>query len=685
MAFSNGFCYLVFLATLQDVIANTLLDPTLQFRQELDIFRRCSTHLMTTEIQNKNGGSQGSYNIEPLDIPLLRSRYQFRESKDTKTGVTCNKMEMQVVHNGSSDFLSIPLSRLTCEAQIYLTPSTCHTWTVSPYETWNSLIPAKSYNMGEPIYREGRFFILVSTFKSRHYLESLDKSIFFLVDTTCLACSMYGDVVQSMTKIYFHIEFSHEQNEYWVESTFIVFPKYSIGLLQIKYEFLAYSSHRFSKANEIENMVPDSLSSKWFLDCPTCQHYQRGIRNPFSNRMPLGYKLLQIISPNSSIIMIDYDFSINSKISYVLTPRLATYAGKNILQLLEYKDNLYFVTCAVQDSTEGSRILIASSFDKKTWLAIFLSCVASGLAMLYILRYRKDKFAKLNPLPTFLFAFDTLLYHNSRVIDKCRFIGGAWMLAVVVLVVGCAACNFQGKVSPTTDLKFHDVGDLVSNGIQIHILNPLRMLLDGMWYESIDMIERGLSNQESMNKNDLRKVMAQCDRDAFIGKSETVQRVSKTLEMNPRVKIVSLSRPLGTLSEPWIFYNIPWSRNTFVNRVHSLIHSGLLTFFISRKAEDDSGGLGQKSGFNKALTMADDDEGGIWVLIYACGVLLGVSGFVFGIEVRKQIWIESKWFCRTFLKFLKRLKRDCFGRMTDPSSNDGNTTSHYISVRPRNE
>ncbi|CAL8146709.1 unnamed protein product [Orchesella dallaii] len=677
MALRNIFCYLVFLATLQDVIPNTLLGPTLRFRQELDIFRRCSTHLMTTEIQNKNGESQGSYNIEPIHIPLLRSTYQFRESRGIKTGVTCNNMEMQVVSNESSDFLSIAHSRLTCEVQIYLTPSTCRTWTVSPYETWTSLIPGESssYMYSNHIYRAGRFFILASTFKSRHHLESLDQSIFFLVDTMCLACPMSwgGDIAKSMTKIYFHIEFSHEWNEYQVETTFIVFPKYSEGRREIKYELLAYSSRQFIKSNDIENLVPDSLSSKWFLVCPKCQYYHPGIRNPFSNPMPLGYKLLQIMSPNSTINIIRYGFPVNSEISYVLTPRLETDARHNIRQLLELKDNLHFITCAAPEP-EGSRIFIESSFDKKSWLAIFLSCVVSGLAMIFILRCRKDKFAKLNPLPTFLFAFELLLDHHSRVINKCRFIGGAWMFAVIILVGGCGGCNFQGIVLPSMPLMFHDMRDLISNGIQIHIINPLHMLLNSMWHESIDMIREGLTSEEGIHKN-LRKIMAECDRDAFVGKFETVQLVSKILEINPRVKTILLSRPLGTLSEPWIFYNIPWSRNTFVNKVHSLIHSGLLKFLISRKTQDNSGGFEQKSGFIKALTMADDDGGSIWLLIYACGVLLGVSGLLFVVEDRKQIWREIKWFCTTFLKFLKRLRRDCCGRVRDPTRNDCNTTS----------
>ncbi|CAL8146706.1 unnamed protein product [Orchesella dallaii] len=687
MAFSNIFCYLVFLATLKDVIPNTLLDPTLRFRQELDLFRRCSTHLMTTVIQSKNGGSQGSYNIEPIHIPLLRSTYQFRESRGIKTGVTCNKMEMQVVYNESSNFLAIPLSRLTCEVQIYLTPSTCRTMTVSPYETWTSLIPAKS-DRGEHIYRSGRFFILASAFKSRHHIESLDKSIFFLVDTRCLACPMSwgGDIAKSMTKIYFHIEFSHEWNKYQVESTFIVFPKYSAGQLDIKYEFLTYSSHRFRKSNDIENFVPDLLSREWFLGCAACQYYQPGSRNPFANPMPLEYKLLQILSPNSTINIIRNGFPMNAGISYALTPRLETDARNNVPQtknaprLLEFKDNLHFVTCAVQEHG-GTRLFIESSFDKKSWLAIFLSCVVSGLAMSFILRCRKDKFAKLNPLPTFLFAFEHLLDHHSRVINKCRFIGGAWMLAVIILVVGCGGCNFQGIVSPTRPLMFHDVRDLISNGIKIHRIDPLNVLMGGMWRESIDTIRRGLSSQAGMNGKKLRKIIAQCDRDAFIGKFEMVQRLkSKILEMNPRVKIVSLSRPLGTLSEPWIVYNIPWSRNKFVNKVHSLIHSGLLTFFTSRKAKENNRGLGQKTGIVKALTMAV-----ILFLIYACGVLFGVAGFLFVVEVRKEIWRESKWFCRTFLKFLKRLSRDCCGRMRGQSSNDGGTTSNYVCVRTRNE
>ncbi|CAL8146703.1 unnamed protein product [Orchesella dallaii] len=684
MAFSNIFCYLVFLATLQDVIPHTLLDPTLRFRQELDIFRSCSTHLMTTEIQNKNGESQGSYNIEPIHIPLLRSTYQFRESRGTKTGVTCNNMEMQVVNNESSDFLSIPFSRLTCEVQIYLTPSTCRTLTVSPYETWSSLIPAETYR-GEHIYRAGRFFILASTFKSTHHLQSLDKGIFFLVDTMCLACPMSwgGDIAKSMTKIYFQIEFSHEWNEYQVETTFIVFPIYSEGRREIKYELLAYSSRRFIKSNEIENLVPDSLSSKWFLVCPTCQYYRPGIRNSFANQMPLEYKLLKILSPNSTINIIRYRFRVNSGISSVLTPRLETHVRHNIRQLLELKDDLHFVTCAAP-APEGSRIFIESSFDKKSWLAIFLSCVVSGLAMLFILRCRKDKFAKVNPLPTFLFAFELLLDHHSRVINKCRFIGGAWMLAVIILVGGCGGCNFQGIVSPSMPLSFRDMRDLISNGIKMHILNPLHILLNGMWHESIDMIREGLSNEEGIDKN-LGEIMAQCDRDAFIGNFETVKHVSKIMEMNPHVKLVLLSRPLGTVSEPWIFYNIPWSRNTFVNKVHSLIHSGLLTFFISREAQDDGDGGEQKSGFIKALTMANDNGGGIWLLIYACGVLLGVSGFLFVVEVRKQIWRESKWFCRTFLKFLKRLRRDCCGRMSDLSRNDVSTTTNYVCVRSRDE
>ncbi|CAL8146697.1 unnamed protein product [Orchesella dallaii] len=672
---------------------------------ELGIFCNCSLHIVTAAVPTKNPGEHAQYYLDSLSFPVVLSTFYYepvlyerdmetknedvsRNEQQQPNGILCNGHTTQLKTNQTLPVLIAPQPKINCEVLVYLTPPTCKTWITNSKRTrWHSFMPRlnlKSYPgfqyNAEEIYRTGRFFILVSHMQ-KSLIKSINSSIFHVVDTNCDVCSpepLYSfttSLVLFKTKLFFEIKPLPEKNKYHIDFTYIVSRPNEY--FQGEYQMAQYISQKFNNPTEIEKIESFPKSSSWKLVCPDCRPIRPkdghivSLKDKKLEKHPIESVLLQILSPNSTIkhssSSLDFFLTDETTLQFPLATLIIEAVDTDMIkQVIEFQQSYYFVTCASPGENHMMRmILLVSAFDGKTWLCMGISCVGSGFALLLIMKQREEKFTKLNPVATFLFAFDLLLDHHSRLLNKCRFIGGTWLLVVIVLIAGYEGLTTGILTKPNEPEKFTSINQLILRGINIHIRSQyvwrgLNRWSNGMIKESIVMPRNQTEVVAMMQPQYLLNTLGHCEKDVFIGDYESALELY--LHLKPRrcsspIKFRHLTlsqRRFSPLPQVWLFYNVPWSADVYSKRMHSLMQSGMVelwtewrtrvrTWALTRHAT-----LEQKQGAVVVLSM----EGNVVVVFYLYVILIGISIMWGVVETRAKAWNDIIGGINWFWKFI---------------------------------
>ncbi|CAL8146841.1 unnamed protein product [Orchesella dallaii] len=720
--------------------------PGLQFQQlqsenaislskDLLMFEHCSVHLVNTAIFGKS-----PYNVEPLSIPLVRSTYYYKKSNHWATGVECNDEIYSLAPDQGFNFTPTSLPpRLTCQVEIYITPPSCSRFSIDSAVSWNEVVPESHFdfvneNLGSfslEINRLGRFFILVSKALTSMALNS----IFYVIDmkygTYSEARITPGNAflipkpkpqVQFKTKLYFKIRRSFYNDGQEIESTFLV-SRPGKPSSPSRYECLLrrYSPLFVANPTMLAFMEQFPDYSEWKLLCYTC--YQNGDSSiplgrsaipgdlrgwTYKSKFPVEAALLQmIILPNSTIrIGTGFDEFLSQPRVVFPSPQLVISGGTETQQQMSFKQGYHFVTCSPHRhsmfTSVTSIIFLVQAFDGRSWFCILISCVGSGIAMLLILRHKKDKFALLNPTAVLVFAFNLLLDHHSGVLNKSKFIGGTWLFMVIILV-----CCYEGKtvqqiiappyIKPTTSFGqiFYNHFNIYSHNVDTlnespHALNSIlkNNIIDidkeaGSLYRSnfeeyfvrgqdfhsygfkqriYETIMRPRNFEEAIamhHSGYFVNILERCDNDAYIGDFDSA--VNMYLELKRRLhgyQAIVFSTSFQEVSKSWLFYNIPLPVNKYEGKVRFFSQSGVADLWVNWNRKRFFSEMARNRRENElpaVVTMG----GKILIIFCLYGILLLISILCYIVEIRRQIWGEIKWICRTFWGFGKRLRREC--------------------------
>ncbi|CAL8146712.1 unnamed protein product [Orchesella dallaii] len=674
---------------------------TLNLNKELLIFEECSIHLVVTEIHDKKISSNDEIQIEPIPIPIVRSTYIYKHTQGGKSGIQCGrKKNLFLAPNQGFKFPASPPPNILCDVQIYVVPFECKSWNIEPGGRWDILVPRSHVdfhidsalkNQAGEFFRVGRYFILVSGSTSPSKTKSMINNIFFLVDTECETCPepfWYTPKVHFMTKLYFEAKCSRSCCE--IVSTSIA--SHPIQRSTGRYSLQQYFSKVYRYPQEIENFEQYPKSNSWEVDCLKCAQYLQiasSMPKIDGNQMPLReWKewipveiiLLQILSPNSTIIdpmEIEPYLYVNPLSPRLPHPMLFTGHGEGGIkkQVMELNQDYHFVTCAGREQNKIlSIIFLISAFDLPIWFFILISCITSGIALLLILKHRRDKHAELNPVATFLFAFDLLLDHHNRVMTKCRPICGTWLLVVIVLICGYEGLTTRTLTMPKPLKTWTFIEEIVNKGFKLYSqyeyvekYSPvIENAVDNRLFLMINKtLVRAKNNLEAMKMEKLAyffNIIGKCDEVAFLGELQSALETHKELEMKTKTVVkhqqrLILSKPFARVSKPWFFYNIPWPVDVYSKRIHTLIHSGIADLWnlwkirvLKWRFRND-----RMSKVNvKVLTLQDS----IAVVFCLYGIMLGISGVGFIIEMRSMLWAQIIWVTFTLKIFVKRLRKE---------------------------
>ncbi|CAL8146910.1 unnamed protein product [Orchesella dallaii] len=693
----------IFLSTIPWLQAHHQLKvyPTLELDWELRIFHKCSVHLVNTAIYKES-----IYNVAEVSFPLFRSTHYYirQENEDFySAALQCNRGQYKPLPNQTSPSqIYHPPPRLTCQVQVFIFPPSCSNWYIEPTTPWSDVVP-KSYfdlyndrfsNETNEISRIERFFVLVSEPQPLKLLNS----IFYAVDVDLKSeYEMPLPQIQFKTKIHFEIEpvSGRDRDTYQIRSRYMVSRPNHIERYQcILHE---YSADLIRSLGDLEKLEQFQKLSQWDLDCLDCEEY--------AGKKSIEFTIFKILAPNSTIIKdpISNPFSLFEP--QFPNPILIIKEASQKQQLLKFQQGYHFVTCAQPyvDKT-WKFIILLQAFDHATWFIILISCIVSGIVVLLILRYKKDKYALLNPTATITFAFNLLLDHHSLVMNKCKWIGGPWLLIVIVLIGGYEGLTIGRITSPDPLRKFDDFQQLVQKRFKIYsqnmfpfsVVQKMPSFLRNYFFKILaesgpnecyvssfdtyfkqNSISRNPSLIEQIDKLIVRPeglgeaikmgrqyylvyLLKQCQNTALIGDFASVSDMYLALKeklMYSDAKIgLSFSNSFETVSKSWLFYYVPWSVNTYIRKVNSLAQSGLADLCVNLKRE--------KSARQIRFTELDGVKplarnGKILIVFYLHGILVLITLVCFLVEIRKKVWAEGKWVCRTFAKFLKRLRREC--------------------------
>ncbi|CAL8146844.1 unnamed protein product [Orchesella dallaii] len=666
------FQFLVLLASIPGFQFQQLQsENALSLSKELLMFEHCSVHLVNTAIFGK-----GPYDVEPLSIPLVRSTYSYKKRNRWATGVECNDVIYSLAPGQGFNFIPTSLPpRLTCQVEVYITPPSCSSFFIDSAVSWNEVVPESHFdivneNLGSYIHeinRLGRFFILVSKALTSVALNS----IFYVVDMKYGTYSEGGNLfsqVQFQTKLYFKIHRSFYGGGQEIESTFLV-SRPGNPLSPSRYECLLQRYSPVFVANHtmlaFMQQFPDY--SEWKLLCYTC--YQNGDSSipvgrseipsnlrgwTFNSKFPLEAALLQmIISPNSTIrIGTGFDEFLHQPGVEFPSPQLVISGRAETQQQMSFKQGYHFVTCSPARHSKftsvTSIIFLVQAFDDRSWFCIIISCVGSGIAMLLILRHKKDKFALLNPTVILVFAFNVLLGHNSVVLNKSKFIGGTWLFMVIILVTSYKGKTVGQEIAPPYIQKTTSSKQIIYNGFNMyshnvatlnespHVLNLIvenNVVKDaGSFYRSNfeEYFVRGsyfrmdyfkqMIYETMMRPQNFGEAMAmhhseyfvnileRCGNDAYMGDFDSA--VNMYLELKSKVpsnQAIVFSTSLEEVSKSWLFYNIPWPVNKYDGKVRFFSQSGVADLWVNwnlRRFSSETAGNHREIGLPTGVTMS---------------------------------------------------------------------------------
>ncbi|CAL8146895.1 unnamed protein product [Orchesella dallaii] len=510
-----------------------------------------------------------------------------------------------------------------------------------------------------------RFFILVSEPQPLTLLNS----IFYAVDVDLK--SRYKKPlpqIQFKTKLYFEIKpvSRRDRDTYQIRSTYMVSRPNHIKRYQcILHE---YSANLLSSLGDLEKLEQFPKLSQWQLKCLDCEGY--------AGKKSVDLTVFKILAPNSTIVR-----NPTSKPQFP-NPILIIKEASQKQQLLKFQQGYHFVTCAQPyvDKT-WKFIILLQAFDHATWFFILISCIGSGIVVLLILRYKKDKYALLNPTATITFAFNLLLDHHSLVMNKCKWIGGPWLLIVIVLIGGYEGLTIGRITSPDPLRKFDNFQQLVQKRFRIYSQNmfPFSVVqkmpsfmrneffknlaesgpneyyrssfdtyfkqnsisLNNYLIEQIDKLivrPEGLGEAINMGRQYyLVYLLQQCQNTAVIGDFDSVSDMYLALKKRliySDTKIgLSFSRSFETVSKSWLFYYVPWSVNTYIRKVNSLAQSGLADLWVNLKREKSDR---QIRSTELAGVKPLARNGKILIVFYLHGILVLIALVSFLVEIRKK-------------------------------------------------
>ncbi|CAL8146838.1 unnamed protein product [Orchesella dallaii] len=698
-------------------------ENALSLSKELAIFEHCSVDLVNTAIFGKS-----PYNVEPLSIPLVRSIYYYKKERNRRArGVKCNNVIYSLAPDQGFNFTrrSLP-PRFTCQVEIYITPPSCSNLLIKPTVYWNQVVPKSHFdfvneNLGSyshEINRLGRFFILVSNTLTSMALNS----IFYVVDMKYETYSEAGNLflipkpkpqVQFKTKLYFKIRRSFYNGGQEIESTFLVSrPGNPSSPSRYECLFQRYSPFFIANPTMLAFMEQFPDYSEWKLLCYTC--YQNGDSSiplgkseipgdlrgwTYKSKFPVEAALLQmIISPNSTIRIgrSFVEFLPQPGVEFP-SPQLIISGGTETQQQMSFKQGYHFVTCSRPRHSKftsiASIVFLIQAFDGRSWFCILISCVGSGIAMLLILRHKKDKFALLNPTAVLVFAFTLLLDHHSGVLNKSKFIGGTWLFMVIILVCCYEGNTVQQIIAPpyikqTTSFEqtFYNHFSIYSHNVDtlnespdalnsilknniididkeagsfyrsnfeeyfVGVRAPYNLLygFKQMIYETI-MRPRNFEEAMAMHHSGyFVNILERCDNDAYIGDFDSA--VNMYLELKRRLQgyqAIVFSTSLQEVSKSWLFYNIPWPVNKYEGKVRFFSQSGVADLWINwnrKRFFSETDGNHRENRLPAVVTMGGEKFGkksnGF---VVPFGVLVSVyEGNVVCVGVRKIQQIQEK-------------------------------------------
>ncbi|CAL8140703.1 unnamed protein product [Orchesella dallaii] len=478
----------------------------LDLKNELRIFKECLVQIVLNEVPMKDKGTR--YHIQSYPFPIMLTRYYYGDL-DNGTAFYCDCNKFYGSYQEVDFKASRPFYKLTCFAQVYVTPSACLNWIPPSYYHRNMMfaffdhrydfeeIEATKYNT---------FFIHVELHKSltdsitdnqkyRQRFHYIDNILAHPRHTNNILHLLFS----SITKLSFIIRYHPESTSYRVVYTGLLacveYPAIlsspecqQVGLLcddldewvcdeVIVTNVLEYHAAETPNLNTLESLHPGSCNMRAInFALPTNTDKSKPCRHSFlACNYDNGIAMYKIIFANSSLE--------TERHLMFLIPMLAYYVTSKPRDEFQYStqlDGVHFITCApVKKLPPLSLIGYVSAFDLKTWLMIVSCFVISAIAWNVVNKYTTN----CNKI-FFTFYYSILVGQSTKFVNKIRWITGSWILAGIFLTYNYQGNNIDELTSPLVPKKLETFEEVFNQNFTIFSLPNNPFLLQTLDYHS---------------------------------------------------------------------------------------------------------------------------------------------------------------------------------------------------------
>ncbi|CAL8130797.1 unnamed protein product [Orchesella dallaii] len=508
------FYWLLALIVLSSALVRTLTidDSTIDLSKELKVFENCTLNVVLNHVKSVSSSNQ-SFNLKPLDTPLilLNLLYKLRRKGDDPPYVSmqCGKHCVDLIDQVGYMFIAPPPPKQTCIALVYINPKPCNTWThnvkttrfdVTKLLSKNFLNPITSYisrarKVDLRLLKSGMYFVHIEKMRSvgEHHKRNYFDSIAYLMDMLWAD----GFVIFSrrqgiLTKISIGIHYSRLSKAfipiYTALRVMIDFKQYYTQIEQdcpkenpylrtrcmIKRRkwlddesLMTFSISDINIPTDFEKLYMKKTTSITFL---IAENAPLNLPNPAylldlnEQANDIRQVFVQTLFPNSTILA-------SQDISYVMSeayPIFAFHASEYMLSEASFttkSDFMHFVTCYPTKQPGWLSLLgYISAYDAVTWLILVGLAFLSGL-------FLKREAKALDWMHCF-FVFNVLLGQGTAAVKRFKSIGGAWVLAGVVLTFYYQGDNINKLTAPLQPKKLSVFDDLLRSNFTLY--SPLR-------------------------------------------------------------------------------------------------------------------------------------------------------------------------------------------------------------------
>ncbi|CAL8087557.1 unnamed protein product [Orchesella dallaii] len=700
----------------------------------------------------------------PVIILFLNYETTPRHISETKYGrglgyLACNNEPVELKPNQEYKFIASPPSKQFCFVQFYFNPKSCRTWSHRVLNAYlldyhfsfllpkTFLIPAIPYFSNQN--PTGRDNINMRVFKSGVYFCHVDLAMPLTISGQSITFSIpfLIDMIWSSGPSMFKISFSVLPTKIGIHLG------YSKKLAFFKAKYISLST--CLNYNRIYNrMLNNCLAKKHgYATTSICIHNQliNYVGGPPSViYMASGitskeqFQVAYLRSCNEVAIVIEdgnffglpirpYLLDFRGKIADIRQPLLTALCGNCTLlgEIQESELNLgvfnifptfgarkseliqselyfastgnlmQFVTCFPTEKPGWlSLIGFIHPFDLNTWLMILVTAVLSGTILVNGSKERVEWF-------DFVFVYHILLAQGTHVTNNVKWIGGAWLLAGIVLTFFYQGENINRLTAPLPSEKMSNFADLLSANFTIY--TPLRgatglqesikglrnwnverhlypnfsgKFLFGDLYinketsrtraEAIREMKAMLKSPstfseliEMLKPNYNPDKISKCGRDAYVDISTNVEKMKSELAMRGvERKILSWSKvAYGEVYDYWSFELIPFTAEWFLGRARGLFQSGIVRVWHEweRRVVLWKETLLEARG-PKEIPYGLSLDGNIAVVFLLHFILLCIPFIVFIVEARvyvkelaKLLWCLISSIIIYFDRFLRRI------------------------------